>query len=156
MAGIAFAPSWNRRVVQWCIFACILLILLGVFGLRVRWVQGMAERAAVVSMLGVLRTALVVGYVKNAPVRRNPFLWLEKPPTRYGGEVRMGHGETMAPGQWVFDPVCVCVGYRLLQPHWLEQPRATETLWFRITGAETGPLQVTALEHYVWQGEVVQ
>ncbi len=153
-------------MVEWSILTCILLVLLGAFGLRVRWVQGMAERATVVSMLGALRTALVVGHVKNGPLllaasggadRRNPFLWFDKPPVQYGGEARMGHSDAMAPGQWVFDPVCVCVGYRLLQPQWLEQPTATETLWFRITAtAATGPLQVTALEHYVWQGEVVQ
>ena len=143
-------------MLEWCILVCLLLVVLGVFGLRVRWVQGMAERAAVVSMLGALRTALVVGYVKNAPVRRNPFLWFEKPPAQYGGEARMGYSDAMVPGQWVFDPACVCVGYRLLQSQWLEQPVATETLWFRITAAGTGPFQVTALEHYVWQGEVVQ
>lgn len=153
-------------MVEWSVLTCVLLVLLGVFGLRVRWVQGMAERAAVVSMLGALRTALVVGHVKSGALplatfdsatRRNPFLWFDTPPTQYGGEVRLGRSDAMVPGQWVFDPDCVCVGYRLLQPQWLEQPVATETLWFRITAvAATGPLQITALEHYVWQGEVVQ
>ncbi len=102
-------------MLEWGILVCILLVVFGIFGLRVRWVQGMAERATVVSMLGAMRTALVVGYVKNGPLldRRNPnpnpFLWFEKLPAQYGGEGRMGQSDTMTPGQWAFDPVCVCV-----------------------------------------------
>ncbi|MFZ3219222.1 MAG: hypothetical protein WA174_04265 [Rhodoferax sp.] len=130
------------------------------FGHQVRVVQGMGERAAVQSTLGAVRTALVVDRVHasvlpaDAARQRNPFLLLRSVPVNYAGDVVRANMGSVAPGSWVFDPDCVCIGYRLLYPQWLESSAEPGGVWFRI-GSTAGPLQVTPLEQYRWQGVVV-
>lgn len=133
------------------------------FGHQVRVVQGLGERAAVQSTLGAVRTALVIDHMQ-ASVRpasaggvaqqHNPFLLLRSIPVNYAGNVAKADIESVAPGSWVFDPDCICIGYRLLYPQWLENPADAGAVWFRID-SEAGPLQVVPQERYLWQGVVV-
>jgi hypothetical protein len=154
------APLWSRRLTEWSLLVLVLGVVVWAFGHQVRVVQGMGERAAVQSTLGAVRTALVIDHMQtsmrsadtgNAVRQNNPFLLLRSSPANYAGNTTRADMEAVAPGSWVFDPDCVCIGYRLLYPQWLESPVGAEGVWFRIEST-AGPLQVTPLERYLWQG----
>jgi hypothetical protein len=153
----------GSRVIEWCVLAALLLIVMGVFQRQMRAVQGRGELAAIQSTLGALRTAFVLEHIRQtvaghaqsvAAPQRNPFLLLESVPPNYAGEHAVLQLESTAPGSWVFDPVCSCIGYVLLYPQWLETPPDLTTLWFSVLG-RTGPLTINAVGAYVWQGQVV-
>lgn len=157
------APLWSGRVLEWGIVVVVLLTLMGAFERHVRVVQSQGELAAVKSTLGALRTALVLDFLQqtvnagrpNVVIQqRNPFRLLKELPANYGGEFAALHMETVAPGSWVFDPDCSCVGYLPLYPQDLESPTNTPALWFKVGGAP-GPLQMTATNTYVWQGQLL-
>lgn len=157
------APLWSRRLTEWSLLVLVLGAVAWAFGHQVRVVQGMGERAAVQSTLGAVRTALVIDHMHaavlstgagNAARQRNPFLLLRSVPVNYAGNVTRANMESVAPGNWVSDPDCGCIGYRLLYPQWLESSTDPGVVWFRI-GSTAGPLQVTPLERYRWQGVVV-
>lgn len=156
-------PQWGRRVVEWGILVILVLVLMGVFVRQVRVVQGQAELAAVKSTLGALRTTLVISYLEQsvgprptrvAALQRNPFLLLKNPPANYAGEFGALQTEQVPPGNWVFDPDCSCIGYLPLYPQWLESPPQAQAAWFRVGGTQ-GPLQITAMDAYIWQGQVL-
>jgi hypothetical protein len=126
-------------------------------------VQGQAELAALQSTLGALRTALVLEHIRHtvsgdaqsvAAPQRNPFLLLDTVPPNYLGERAVLKTESAAPGSWVFDPVCSCVGYVLRYPALLDSPADLPALWFSVTGS-AAPFSISANETYVWQGQVV-
>lgn len=151
-------------MVEWSILSLVVLALMWVFARQAQLVRGQAERAAVKLTLGAIRTALVIEHLRTqtAPAQPgsaaasvyNPFMLLQNVPVNFAGEFSMSNIYLAPAGTWVFDPQCVCIGYRLLYPEWLEQPINGEAVWFRIA-APSGPLQVTALDRYVWQGDVV-
>lgn len=150
-------------MVEWGILAVLVVVLVGVFGRQVRLVQGQAERASVQSTLGSLRTAFVVDRLQQAVhasksrvavPQRNPFLLLKALPANYAGEVAVLKTDAVAQGSWVFDPDCGCIGYLLLYPQWLESPPDTTAVWFRI-GVPPEALQITPLQSYVWQGQLL-
>jgi hypothetical protein len=150
-------------MVEWGILVVLVLVLAGVFGRQVRVVQGQAELAAVQSTLGALRTAFVIEHLQQtvkstqpgvAALQRNPFLLLKEPPVNYAGEFSVLKMDAVVPRSWVFDPDCECIGYLLLHPQWLESPPDTAVVWFRIS-APPGPLSITPLHTYIWQGQVV-
>jgi hypothetical protein len=156
-------PTWARRLVEWGVVAVLLVVVLGLFGRQMRDVQGRAELAAVQTTLGALRTALVLEHIRQtvsgnaqnvAVPQRNPFLLLDSIPPNYAGERAVLKAETTAPGSWMFDPVCSCIGYVLLYPEWLDSPRDLPALWFSVLG-RTAPLSIQASGAYVWQGQVV-
>ena len=150
-------------MVEWGILVVVVRVLAGVFGRQVRVVQGQAERASVQSTLGALRTAFVVDHLQQAVnaskslvavPQRNPFLLLKALPANYAGEFAVLKMDALAPGSWVFDPDCGCIGYLLLYPQWLESPLDTTAVWFRI-GVPPEALQITPSKAYVWQGQLL-
>ena len=153
----------NARLVEWGILGVLILALLGIFGRQVRVVQGQTELAALQSTLGALRTALVLEHLRHtvagdaksvAAPQRNPFLLLSTVPPNYAGERAVLKTESTAPGSWVFDPVCSCVGYVLRYPALLDSPADLPALWFSVKGSNA-PFSISANETYVWQGQVV-
>lgn len=157
-------PLWNGRVREWGIAVVVVLVLMGVFERHVQVVQSQGEFAAVKSTLGALRTALVLDFLQQTvnatgpnvvAQQRNPFLLLKEVPANYAGEFGALHMEAVAPGSWVFDPDCSCIGYLPLYPQGLESPAPTQAIWFKVVGA-SGPLQIAAMETYVWQGQVLK
>jgi len=147
-------------MLEWSVLALALLVFVGAFGYYAQRVQGNAERAAVQSALGALRTALVVGHLEEQlqrsalptpPDRYNPFLLLQTVPVNYRGEMSVPQALAAKPGSWVFDPQCRCVGYVPLSKKWLESPPDAGILWFKVEGGP-GPLQLIAMDRYVWQG----
>lgn len=150
-------------MVEWSILLLVVLVLMGVFGRQVRVVQGQGELAAIKSTLAALRMALVIDHLQQsvqtpgagvAAQQRNPFLLLKGLPANYAGEVGLQQIDAVAPGSWVFDADCGCIGYRPLYPQWLESPVNTQAVWFKV-GAASGPAQITAMQVFVWQGQVV-
>jgi len=160
------APLWSGRVLEWGIVVVVLLTLMGAFERHVRVVQSQGEFAAVKSTLGALRTALVLDFLQQTvhtarpnvvAQQRNPFLLLKEVPANYAGEFAALHLETVAPGSWVFDPDCSCIGYLPMYSQGLESPTntpVTPVSWFKV-GAAAGPLQITAMDAYVWQGQLL-
>lgn len=155
----------SRHLREWALVTLVVLALIWMFGRQVRAVQIQAERAAVQSTLGALRTALVLdqltrqvrgtnsGAARPAAVP-NPFMLLKAVPVNFAGNQSMLRADAMALGAWVFDGECACVGYRLVYPEGLEVPEGAAAVWFRID-AQGGVLQILPLTRYVWQGQVL-
>ncbi len=163
----------NRRLAEWSLVTLVLVALISVFGHQVRAVQIQAERAAVQTTVGALRTALVLSHVmvQIAPdaadalqgrgdatlspgLVPNPFLLLKALPPNFAGSFAMDHADAMPLGAWAFDADCGCVGYRLLYPDALEVPPGAQAVWFRVEKAGA-VFQMVPLTPYVWQGQVV-
>ncbi len=150
----------DGRMVEWGILAAVVLVLMGIFGHYVRVIQGQGERAAVVSTLGSLRTALVIDHVQRAAkagaadplgAPPNPFLALQTRPVNYSGEMSAAQAVLAPAGHWVFDPQCVCVGYAPQDPAWHSAASGVAVLWFKVSSGP-GPRVLTAQAPYVWQG----
>jgi hypothetical protein len=159
---MAFAFG-QQRVAEWSAVVLTLLVLVGAFGYYAEIVQGEAEAAAIKSTLGSLRTAFVLDHLKQkmdesngsvAVVQRNPFLLLNATPPNYVGD-REGQGpEPLLPGTWVYDTLCICVGYSPAHSQWVQGADVAQTLWFRIS-APPPPFQLHATQRYNWRGDTL-
>ena len=152
------SPLWSRRLTEWCLFALILLGLGFAFQREIRSLQGQSEKVFVWSTLASLRTALVLNRLARqlrpedaSLIEKNPFLLLQQLPPNFAGEVRMRDVYRVAPGSWVFDRDCPCVGYRLLYPEWLEPTQEVGVIWFRL-GNTAGPPTLSPVADYLWFG----
>ncbi|ABD71071.1 hypothetical protein Rfer_3362 [Rhodoferax ferrireducens T118] len=152
---------WNQRLVEWSMLALVIVLLLGVLAYKVRELHAQAELATVRSTLGNLRTAFVLDHLRRsvpsgagAAVQNNPFELLEHRLPNYFGAASAAQALAAPAGSWVFDAACVCVGYLPLGTEWLQSPTGDVMAWYQISGAP-GPLQLTAREVYVWQGQVM-
>ncbi len=150
-------------MIEWSLAAGLIVALALVFAYKVRVVRGQAELATVRSTLGALRTALVIDHLhtsvssSNAAVvsaQRNPFELLQRRPINYVGAKSATEAASAPVGSWVFDPACVCVGYLPRYAEWFDSPSGDLMAWYQVTGAP-GPLQLTAKEAYVWQGQAM-
>lgn len=153
-------PSWSR-LLEWSVLGGVVFVLGLVLARQVRSVQAQAELAAIQSTLGALRTAFVIDYSHKqmetgaaslAPAQRNPFELLAQYPVNYRGVMPATEAANAAVAGWVFDPKCVCVGYRPLEAEWLASPSGDMMAWYQVSSVP-GPLQLTAKEAYVWQGK---
>lgn len=151
---------WTVSMLEWGILAGVIAIIMGVFMHYAYRVQGQAERAAVMTSLGSLRTALVINHLsvqsasaslRSEQVPANPFDVLQALPENYRGLVKDGDLSQIAPGSWVFDVVCNCIGYKPQHPEWLETPPNAEALWFLLI-SEGGVRQLKPMSAYTWQG----
>lgn len=156
-------PLWGMRMVEWSLLAGVVLMLVWVFVRQVQVLQGQAELAAVRTTLGALRTALVIDFLKQniagkssaaARLQGNPFEMLQRHPVNYRGEMTPAEAVLAPAGSWVFDPVCVCVGYAPINNQWFESPSGRRMAWYQLSGA-SGPVQLTAQEVYVWQSQAM-
>ena len=142
----------------------IIVVLMLVLARQVRVVQGQAELAGIRSTLYSLRTALLIDHLNKivaleksslAVTQLNPFLLLQNQPLNYLGEMSAAEAAAVPVGNWVFDPVCVCVGYVPIYTQWFESPSGDVMAWFGVSGAP-GPLKLTAKESYLWQGQAIK
>lgn len=157
------APLWGVRMLEWSLLAAVVVVLVLLFAREVRVIKGQGELAAIKSTLGALRTALVVDHLQNkvmtgsslvALAQRNPFELLQRQPANYAGEVTLAQAAAAPPGSWVFDPLCVCIGYIPTDSQWFDSPSGEAMAWYQLRGAP-GPLQLVAKEAYIWQGRVM-
>lgn len=155
------SPLWSRRIIEWSIVAAVLVALIWGLAHNVRAVQGQGERAAVRATLTSLRAGLVMDQLmaqarpRVAPgshSTKNPFALMQTVPPNFAGELAMRNIDSVPPGSWVFDPDCVCVGYRLLYPQWLEPAQESDAIWFRIRFSE-GQSRLSAQTDYIWLGQ---
>ena len=89
-----------------------------------------------------------------APAQHNPFELLQRRPLNYLGQMSAAQAAAVPAGSWVFDPICVCVGYLPIYAEWFASPSGDGMAWYQVSGAP-GPLQVTPKEAYVWQEQVM-
>ena len=143
--------------------AVLLLVAIGVMRQQSGALQAQAEVAAVQSTLGSLRTALVIAHLQKAvqpgqglvaDLQQNPFKILRAVPANYAGEVSRSDIVGVAPGSWVFDKECACIGYLPMRADSLEPKTEPAVLWYLVNGTP-GPLQITAAESYLWLGQPV-
>ena len=162
--GPGTSSVWSGRTLEWAILVAVLLLLIGSYGRQSIALQEQAEVATVQLTLGALRTSLVVDHLQKQAhgnggddvlVQRNPFKVLDTPPTSYAGEVSMADITSVAPGSWVFDQECICIGYRPQNHFWADSDAEPVALWFRVS-EPPGPLQLTAMETYLWHGQTVK
>ena len=155
------SPLWSGRLTEWSLVALVLLALGFAFEREIRSLQAQSERVFVTSTVASMRTALVLNRLARelrpddaTLVVKNPFLLLQQVPTNFAGEVPMRNIYRVAPGSWVFDPECACVGYRLMYPEWLEPAQEVGAIWFQIS--KTGNNQsLKPQANYVWLGTPV-
>lgn len=155
---------WGVRLVEWSILALVVLALAWALGRYAQRVHAQAERAAVLSTLGAIRTAMVIEHLQrkvqgssasSATSLGNPFDTARNYPPNYAGEVQGRNVRHVAPGQWVFDPQCACIGYKPLYAEGLQSLDRLDTLWFqRRTQGDVGTL--APLDRYVWFGQAVE
>lgn len=152
------------RLLEWILVTAVVLLLLLDFNQHMRMLQGNTERVTVQTTLGALRTALVIDYLQHSAAagkkpasaqQHNPFELLERPPDNYLGPMSAQQAASAAPGHWMFDPDCVCVGYTPDHPQAFESPSGSPMLWYTVHG-DGGPLQLSALEAYRWQGQSLE
>ncbi len=156
------SPLWSRRLTEWCLVALVLLGVGFAFEREIRSLQGQSERVFALSTVASLRTALMLNRLARelrpgdqSLVENNPFRLLQQLPPNFVGEISMRDLYRVAPGSWMFDPTCHCVGYRLLYPEWLEPAQELGGIWFRI-GKNEGVPTLTPLADYLWLGSHVK
>ena len=135
--------------------ALVVMTLVWVFGRQMQTVQAQSERLAVRFTLKILREAMLLEQIlkraqpTTTAATRNPFALLDSLPANFAGEVASSKADSIVPGNWVFDPECACVGYRLLYPQWLEPEQFADVIWFRLSPAP-GEVRLIAQARYVW------
>ena len=161
-SALSPAPLLSVRMVEWLLVTTLIVTLVVVFMHQARVVQRQAELAAVRSTLGALRTALVFQYLQQQTQvagqtvvieQRNPFELLQRRPANYAGEIAGHQAADVAPGSWVFDAECVCIGYLPQDTTGFINPSGDAMAWYQVDGALGSHLQLTPREAYVWQGE---
>jgi hypothetical protein len=155
-------------VAEWTLLLLLILVVFLLFARQVNLIRGQAELSAIQSTLGALRTALVLDQVQRsvqgsvqggastvASGQRNPFDLLQARPLNYRGAFQAQSLAALAPGSWVFDSDCPCVGYLPMDGQWLHSPNGDVMLWYQLKGAGS-VMQLDAREHYLWQGLAVE
>ena len=153
----------SRRVVEWGLLGAAILLLIIVFLRQAQLVQDQAELASVRTTLAAMRTAAVLQHIQAsagksdsniARVQENPFTALQSPPLNYLGELDVRRLPDDLTG-WFFDPACRCVGYARAQTRWIPASDGAQLLLFQVRSGQ-GPLQLLAMDNYVWRGEPVR
>ena len=150
---------WTTRPFEWAVVAAVVIAGGAAVNRQYRDLEGQAEYAAIQSVLGSMRTALILDYLQKAANGKpghapttapNPIVLLQPLPT-YAGPVHMADQSFVRPGNWMFDADCGCVGYRPLNPDWLEPRRDFPALWFKVGNARGVP-ELVAMHTYFWHG----
>ena len=142
---------------EWGLLALLILALVLLFLHKAQQVQGQAELATIKTTLGALRTAAIMDDLQAKARGRagatqvNPFELLQVRPVNYQGALSPLQATGVREGSWWFDLDRGCVTYAPLEPRWLTGHSGGAVLRFRVI-AGGGPLQLEALEPYLWQG----
>lgn len=160
-------PLWESRWVEWGTLLVLILVVASVLWRYGQQVRAQAERAAVQSTLGALRTALVLDHTHAmlvagkapAPASEgaalpNPFTLLQSPAANYEGEVPPALLQEVPAGRWVYDRRCACIGYKPQDPAALDATEGAQALWFLLRADGSAP-QLRPMQVYVWDGQVV-
>ena len=154
---------WTTRPFEWAVVAAVVIAALTAINKQYQDLQSQAEYAAIQSVLGSMRTAMVLGYLKNTAsgnvpsvtaAPENPIEFLQQLPT-YAGTVRMGDQSQVSPGNWMFDADCRCVGYRPMHPDWLQPYQDFPALWFKLRSTKGVP-ELVAMQSYSWRNAPIR
>lgn len=155
---------WSRRMLEWAIVGCLVLVVVLALVRQTHIVKGQAELAAVRSVLAGLRTALVLEHLKRAvavgevispEVSSNPFELLQNRMPNYLGGLTAQQVERLPPGHWLFDRDCACLAYRALDSAWLANPDGSDLAWFTVS-PPPGARQITARAAYRWREQALE
>lgn len=159
----AASPWQNHRLLEWALVAAVLVALIWAFERQVGVVQGQAERLTVQLTLKALRDTLTLEQLLK-PTRPsgtsaaqktiNPFALLQGTPN-FAGNASMASIGTVPAGNWVFDPDCGCIGYRLRYPQGLEPTQEADAIWFRVEAAN-GVFRLSPQANYRWFEQVLR
>ena len=160
---------WTLRLLEWGVLACFVLILMGVFLRKVRYLQVEVERLNVQATVDNLRAAVLLTSVlrkhqkaehSEARPGGNPVALLKAEtglePDGYLGERSDAELNEIAPGQWYYDRGQEALIYRLRSAVGFESQLtgpARIRLCLRKADAsqsEGSPLQLEACEPYRW------
>lgn len=126
---------WVLRLFEWGVVACVVLILMGVFLQKVRYLQVEAERLNVQAAIENMRASVLLVTVlrkDNETVRLharpggNPAAILKEEmgivPDGYIGALENAKPQDILPGQWYFDLDEKVLVYRLRSADGFESP----------------------------------
>ncbi|APG27867.1 hypothetical protein A7E78_08485 [Syntrophotalea acetylenivorans] len=168
--GLLHHKSWTLRLFEWGILSCVVLILIGVFLRKVRYLQVETERLSVQATVDNLRAAVLLASVlpnKKESVRSevrpggNPVALLKAEtglePDGYLGERSDADPNEIAPGRWYYDQAQGALIYRLRSVVGFESPLSGPArIRLCLRQAEAGqsagsPLRLDACEPYRWK-----
>ncbi|MBU0689258.1 MAG: prepilin-type N-terminal cleavage/methylation domain-containing protein [Gammaproteobacteria bacterium] len=107
--------SHGFTLIEFIVVIIIIVVLAGLFLVRIPLYQERAEKAAMQQVEGALQSALLLRYsalqTRGAASEKelsilatdNPFSWLQKLPPNYMGEYYDPTPKAVAPGSWMFD-----------------------------------------------------
>lgn len=113
VAGGIFQHGFT--LIELIIVIAIIVVLAGMFLIRIPYYQEQAEKTAMEQVAGAVQSALVLRYGTlmargaasdkelNALATDNPVTWLQQKPRNYMGEYFDPAPGTVAPGNWMFD-----------------------------------------------------
>ena len=162
----ASRPSfWASRPFEWAVVVAVVLAAVTAVNHQYQELQGQAEYAAIQSVLGSMRTAMVLQYLQDAADKKTPSnaaaavvsnpITLLQPLPVYAGIVRMGDQAQVQPGNWMFDADCGCIGYRPLNPDWLAPYQDFPSLWFKLRSTQGVP-ELVAMHSYFWRNAPIR
>ena len=108
-------PDAGFTLIEFIIVIIIIVVLAGLFLVRIPLYQEQAEKAAMQQVEGAIQSALVLRYgalsTRGAANEKelsilatdNPISWLQKIPPNYKGEYYDPTPRTVSPGNWMFD-----------------------------------------------------
>ena len=114
LVGLKSDPH-GFTLIELIVVITVIVILAGLFLVRIPGYQEQAEKAAMQQVEGALQTALVMRYGAlmtrgaanekelSALTADNPMNWLQRLPPNYRGEYYDPTPRTVAPGNWMFD-----------------------------------------------------
>lgn len=107
--------SKGFTLIEFVVIIIIIVVLAGLFMVRIPLYQEQAEKAAMQQVEGAIQSALTLRYgalmtrgaineqTLSILATDNPVTWLQKLPTNYKGEYYDPTPRTVAPGNWMFD-----------------------------------------------------
>lgn len=158
------ASVWQGRTLEWSLLGALVVALALTLWHQARELQGQAEVAAVQSTLGAVRTNMALDHLRRKLARTaeaqgtkepNPFIAMERLPANYAGLAGPNEISGIAQGSWVYDPLCICIGYVLADSTGLTQPAQAQTLWFKVIDSN-GMMQLEAAQSYQWRNQIVR
>ena len=88
------------------------------------------------------------------PKTIDPLALLQGAPN-FAGNATLATIGTVTPGNWVFDPDCGCVGYRLRYPQGLEPAQEADAIWFRVETVN-GAYRLSPQANYRWFEQILR
>ncbi|ABA87650.1 type IV pilus minor pilin MshB, putative [Syntrophotalea carbinolica DSM 2380] len=130
-----YHKRWTLRLFEWGVLTCVILVLMGAFLRKVRYLQAEAERLTVQGSIDNMRAAVLLASVLHADSENirsearpggNPVRLLQAETglelDGYLGELDSADSAEVAAGKWYFDRKQAVLVYRLRSVEGFESP----------------------------------